>query len=84
MEFEEKVTVRQIKRILQDPSAPIEERYGTAKETIEYCKNMYFVLGRKGTGLITRVHKVLEDPNRRLGSREHFMYPRNKPAFLPI
>ena len=45
---------------------------------------MYFVLGRKGTGLITRVHKVLEDPNRRLGSREHFMYPRNKPAFLPI
>ena len=38
MEFEEKVTVRQIKRILQDPSAPIEERYGTAKETIEYCK----------------------------------------------
>ena len=38
MEFEEKVTVRQFKRILQDPSAPIEERYGTAKETIEYCK----------------------------------------------
>ena len=38
MEFEEKVTVRQIKRILQDPSAPIEERYGTAKEAIEYCK----------------------------------------------
>ena len=38
MEFEEKVTVRQFKRILQDPNAPIEERYGTAKETIEYCK----------------------------------------------
>ena len=30
---------------------------------------MYFVFGRKGTGLITRVHKVLEDPNLRLGSR---------------
>ena len=38
MEFEEKVTVRQIKRILHDPSAHVEQRYGTAKEAIEYCK----------------------------------------------
>ena len=38
MEFEEKVTVRQIKRILHDPSTHVEQRYGTAKETIEYCK----------------------------------------------
>ena len=61
-------------------------RKETANEQIDFfcIENMYFVLGRKGTGLITRVHKVLEDPNRRLGSREHFMYPRNKPAFLPI
>ena len=38
MEFEEKVTVRQIKRILHDPSAHVKERYGTAKEAVEYCK----------------------------------------------
>ena len=38
MEFEEKVTVRQIKRILHDPSTHVEQRYGTAKEAIEYCK----------------------------------------------
>ena len=38
MEFEEKVTVRQIKRILHNPSAHVEQRYGTAKEAIEYCK----------------------------------------------
>ncbi|KAK8807869.1 hypothetical protein WA588_006357 [Blastocystis sp. NMH] len=38
MEFEEIVTVRQIKSILHNPSAHVEQRYGTAKETIEYCK----------------------------------------------
>lgn len=38
MEFDDKVTVRQIKRLLQDPSAHIEERYGNAKEATEYCK----------------------------------------------
>ena len=38
MEFEEKVTVRQIKRILHDPSAHVEQRCGTVKEAIEYCK----------------------------------------------
>ena len=38
MEFKEKVTVRQIKRILHDPCAHVEQRCGTVKEAIEYCK----------------------------------------------
>ena len=48
MEFEEIVTVRQIKRILHDPSAHVEQRYGTAKEAIEYCKkdNKFMEFGK--------------------------------------
>ena len=48
MEFDEKVTVRQIKRILHDPSAHVEQRYGTAKEAIEYCKkdNKFMEFGK--------------------------------------
>lgn len=38
MEFDRKVTVRQIKRILRDPAAHIEPRYGTADEAKLYCK----------------------------------------------
>lgn len=38
MEFDRKVTVRQIKRILRDTAAHIEPRYGTADEAKLYCK----------------------------------------------
>lgn len=38
LEFEEKVSVKQIKRLLHDNGAHVEPRYGTAKEAIEYCK----------------------------------------------
>ena len=63
MEFEEKVTVRQIKRILHDPSAHVEQRYGTAKEAIEYCKkdNKFMEFGKpKAQGERTDLADVYE------------------------
>ena len=63
MEFEEIVTVRQIKRILHDPSAHVEQRYGTAKEAIEYCKkdNKFMEFGKpKAQGERTDLADVYE------------------------
>ena len=48
-----------------------------------FKKNIYYVLGRKETGLFPRVHMFFEDPNRRLGSREQPMYTRNQSGFSP-
>ena len=49
MEFDEKVTVRQIKNMLRDKSAHVEQRYGSAAEAIEYCKKegKWFEHGRR-------------------------------------